>query len=350
MTTPSSELDVLASVHDDALSDGTHSGLQVWLEGDLVSAAALRRLACISFLGLLDLQPDADQSSSRLDHSLAVAQLGCETAKALNLSRLDGALLVAACLLHDVGHYPLSHSAEAAFRTLTGSDHHGRARAILIGDQSAAGIPPLGGALRALGLDPASVWQVIAGGGERADGLDRLLTAPINLDTLDGIRRTARAFGRSAPDLEQPFCLVEGRLALRPDAIHACDAFWELKDTVYKQIIERPSNILAEQALSERLLQIDSSQLPPFSDLDDEWLHQLLGVTAPPGGTEFEIVEDDRADAIARRTLKRYWVDSSVEPGPLGLPVKLWIHRYRHERRPGYLVPRRHGPSSAQVP
>lgn len=335
------KLDVQYPVPESTRMERAWARVEPWLGPEVLNAPALVRLQGISFLGLLDLQPDVRRTSSRLEHAVAVAALGCDVAEALHLSKGDGALLVAGCLLHDIGHYPLSHAAESAFEHLTGADHHERTRSILLEDELIAGIQPLGGTLRASGLDPEAVWQLIQGDSARADGLGFLLTAPINLDTLDGIRRTAQAFGLAALEMEQPFGLVDGRIVLRQDAIPACDAFWQLKNDVYRNIVERPSNILAEQSLAERLLELGPKDLPPFAALDDAWLHgNLRTSTDSARDAEFAVAGFEAVPARARRTLKRYWVDPTFEPSSSGLPIEFWHRRYQHARQAGYVIPR----------
>ena len=81
----------------------------------------LRRLARISFLGALDHAPGCTQRPSRLDHSAGVAALALSAGRAAGLATGDLRLLTTAALLHDIGHFPLSHTAESAFRARLGA-------------------------------------------------------------------------------------------------------------------------------------------------------------------------------------------------------------------------------------
>src|SRR5260370_40320324 len=86
----------------------------------------IQRLARITFLGTLDYQPDCGRSTTRLDHSYGVVEL----AKQIVLRWLgcqDASDFLLACLLHDVGHFPFSHSADEGFVTALKVDHHGLA-------------------------------------------------------------------------------------------------------------------------------------------------------------------------------------------------------------------------------
>lgn len=314
----------------------------------LISAAAVRRLARVSFLGALDTQRDATQRTTRFDHAIGVGALACDVAVSLQLGDHDRALLVSACVLHDIGHYPLSHSTERAFVQITKANHHRVAEGIVIEGRHDGG--EIMRALAALNLDPAEVWAVVRGAAKRSDGLDGLLTAPINLDTLEGIPRTAATFRLPSPGIANLFHQHEGRAWLRRDAITACDEFWTLKDRVYRTVIERPSNILAEAELCRRVEGL-TKPLPDWSVLDDAWLAAALDqpILSPSALADIDrnyaIVDNLTGSVAATRTLKRYWIDDQIEPTTLGLPIEDWPRRYRHERRPGYVVPRLPTPS-----
>ena len=85
----------------------------------LMDTAAFRRLARVSQLGLVALvYPGA--THSRFEHSLGVyrnallflKQLGHDSRFAAIVSAKDAERLIAAALLHDVGHWPFCHPIE----------------------------------------------------------------------------------------------------------------------------------------------------------------------------------------------------------------------------------------------
>jgi hypothetical protein len=121
----------------------------------------------------------------------------CRSARSSGSRRRICGCLVAACLLHDIGHYPLSHAAEPGFARALGVAHHGVSEWIVRGNGAIPAAQSLRPALERAGLDPELLWAVIVGDAAPPHAaLSSLLLAPINLDTLDGIRRTARSFGR----------------------------------------------------------------------------------------------------------------------------------------------------------
>src|SRR3954471_20764724 len=108
--------------------------LEAVLGPQIVGSIWVRRLARISFLGTLDRHPDSREITTRLDHSSSVAALGQKVAAELDLPAEARREFIAACLLHDIGHFPLSHSAEAGFEAAIGVGHHRLSEWIVLGN------------------------------------------------------------------------------------------------------------------------------------------------------------------------------------------------------------------------
>ena len=345
-----------------------HARVAQLVGDELLRSPWFMRLGGVSFLGTLDAHPRSRRSSTRLEHSLGVAKLGCEAAAALELSEPRARLFVVACLLHDIGHYPLSHAAEPAFAKILGASHHEVGRWIVLGDGPISPARSLRPQLEALDVDPQQVWAII----DRPADIDpelrplaELLKAPINLDTLEGIHRVARDFRlhRRAPP-ERIFTWVEGELGIARNALPAMDQFWLLKDRVYDRVINLPSNILAEARLCELVAgAIDRAVLDELDRFDDSALRERLGserldAVLLDGGDdgEYELwnsvaygemvadpssASEGTREPIMVRTRKRYYVDRSVESERAGLRLRDWTRRFRHERKRGWLVARR---------
>lgn len=316
----------------------------------LMDSPWLRRLGRISFLGTLDLHPRSARRPTRLEHSQGVAALGLQVAQDLALSPEAARVLVAACLLHDIGHYPLSHAAEPGFARALGVDHHAISRWLILGDGPIPAARTLRPDLEAVGIDPEATWRLIHGeGGDPAlAALQELLRAPINLDTLDGIVRAARAF--RVPGLRLPprlFAADAGRLWIRAEAIPALDRFWALKDRIYGDVINLPSNIICEAALAAAVeARFDASIFEHLEAFDDRALAHIVDEQARASGLRegrdrrFRFMAQSAGHIILRRARKRYFIDPSVDPDELGLPFEAWGRRYRHERQVLALVPR----------
>jgi hypothetical protein len=335
----------------------------------LLASPWLARLGRISFLGTLDQHPRSRRASNRLEHSLGVASLAADAAADLELPLARAQLFVAACLLHDIGHYPLSHAAEPAFARLLGAGHHEVGRWIVLGTGPIPRIRSLAPTLEQLGLDPALVWALVDRSPELESELTplaALLEAPINLDTLEGIHRVARDFRlRSRKLPARIFTWIANErgpeLGIASEAVPAIDRFWQLKDQVYDRIINLPSNILAEARLCDLVAsKLDREVIDALDVFDDGALRRKLGAEALEraliDGSEdrdYELWASERygemvgaSSSVERRPLlvrtrKRYFVDPAIEPGREGLTLADWSRRYRHERTRGWLVSRR---------
>ncbi|MCU0722251.1 MAG: HD domain-containing protein [Planctomycetes bacterium] len=115
----------------------------------------------------------------------------------------DVLALLAAALLHDVGHYPLAHNLEALSRKGEETPRHeDMAVRILRGELTLdPGGRPLGGILRAeWGLDPERVGALIGKSWEEhRDATDRILasilSSPIDADKMDYLERDSIHMG-----------------------------------------------------------------------------------------------------------------------------------------------------------
>lgn len=301
-----------------------------------------RRLSRISFLGALDRAPRCRERTSRLDHSAAVAELALRIGRSLGLPDTELRLLVTSALLHDVGHLPLSHTAESAFRARLGVDHHEITRWIIEGGGAVARERSLAPALEHAGLDPRDVWALVDG--SAAGPLAPLVAGTLSADTLDGIARAARAFGlRPSAVPDAPFTMRDGELHVRPEAIGALDRFWSLKDRVYRRVINAP----AHAALELRIAALVGQRLSPgaLDDLvafDDRALLVMLGLRA-------EDLAPDEAERASRfvaagaqrapvRVLREYAVDRGIEARADGLPARDWTRRWRTSKHRWRLV------------
>lgn len=316
----------------------------------LLASPWLERLGRISFLGTLDYHPSSRRSSSRLEHSLGVAALGLRVVRDLALDPELARPFVAACLLHDIGHFPLSHAAEPGFERALGVAHHEVSEWIIRGNGAIERERSLRPDLEAVGIDPEATWSLITGETEvpALRPLAALLRAPINLDTLDGILRAARAFqirGLRLPERLFAGGVGEGTIRIAAEALPLFDRFWALKDRVYGEVIALPSNILCEAGLSAAVEgRFNRSIFAAFERFDDAALAGLVLEQVRQSGLDrgidghFRFLPFAEGGALLRRARKRYHVDRSVLPAECGLSLETWPKRYRHERQVMTLV------------
>ncbi len=151
----------------------------------IIDSPEFQRLRYIRSLGLcFYVFPGANHT--RFEHSIGTMHLAGLFSEALELEGKD--LVMAAALLHDVGHPPLSHSNEDIFREITGMEHLDAGLAIIEGkgDFSGSSLP---GSLEDVGISPRDVVSVLKGSDPKLRILSRMVSGPVDVDELDYLRR-----------------------------------------------------------------------------------------------------------------------------------------------------------------
>lgn len=327
----------------DSLAGVKQKPVDAVIATELLGSPWVQRLHRISFLGTLDEHPDCVAPSSRLEHSLGVTKLAIHAAKGLGIEGQPLRELAAAALLHDIGHFPLSHAAEQGFERATGAGHHEVSRWIILGEQEIPRSASLCPTLERCRLDPELIWKIIAG---ESGEMSILVCGLFSVDTLDGIPRAARTF--RVPGVKIPpnlFVRSNGALAIPSRQLSFFDRFWRLKDRVYSSVINRPSNIIYEAELTDRVARAVSPAIfKNFVEFDDAALRVELELIRRPAAAfrrddrSFALVRNAK-DGIARRKMKRYAVDNSIRPSGGVLTVDRWSKRYRHFREELALAP-----------
>ena len=157
----------------------------------LIDTPAFRRLAHISQLGLVSLVYPA-ANHSRQEHSLGVFLAAIEYLDRLAASERfanavtpqDAELLLAAALLHDVGHWPFGHPIEDLHLPNVPKHEQLARRAIVDGE--------VGDVLRCeWGLEPGDVADLLIGStnGNSRRILHSILSGPIDIDKIDYLMR-----------------------------------------------------------------------------------------------------------------------------------------------------------------
>lgn len=252
------ELGMAMFASSDAFRSDTSYTFDDSLVGSLLSLTPLKRLAGIGFLGAIDhLRHGSGRAGhrrrhNRLEHSLGVAHLADIYAREVGLAEDRRRLLLAASLLHDVGHGPLSHTLEPVFSDAFGIDHHSITRELIKGD-----LPQGDGIAEVLATERIDIEEVLALIDGTHDGdVGFLFSNQINLDTLDGITR-CRAFIAPRPAYRgaERIARLWARGGLLAEG--AFDEFWRLKHSVYTLFIGGPSgaalDMLAQTYMREHL-------------------------------------------------------------------------------------------------
>lgn len=224
---------------------------------EVIATEAFRRLKSIHFLGAIDYLmfrggAGVEQRHTRYDHSLAVGFLAKRFAQAKGIVGKEYETIVIGALLHDIGHAPLSHSLEPAFRSIFEIDHHKVGERILTG-QVRPGVR-LAKVLEQNGVNNFEVMALISGVG-RGVGKE-LFSRSINVDTIEGIIRSASYLIRRELILS-PVKVLDALADLGPESAETLDEFWLMKDWVYATIIQSKVGLVADY-MCKRYMEINS--------------------------------------------------------------------------------------------
>ena len=251
----------------------------------LLDTPAFQRLRYVRQLGLAHLvYPGA--THSRFEHALGAYHLAQETLRILRESgsgdgfrELDGRIVVAAALLHDIGHYPFSHALEEL-----GVPHHETVAGPLIAEG------PVGDILRAEFAADAPERILALVRGESAEPLQGLISGSIDLDKIDYLKRDAMNCGVSYGEvdvdrLRHALTLVTdpttGRRAvgLKERGLSALESLLFAKYQMYRNVYwhhaVRSATAMYKRLVEDALLDgsLDALRLASFTD--EGLLHAL---------------------------------------------------------------------------
>jgi hypothetical protein len=214
----------------------------------ILKSQAFQRLKGVSFLGALDYAVGSKQmhTGSRAEHSLNVAALANFVATRRQYTPELKKHLIVAGLLHDIGHPPLSHSAEPFIKKHIGYGHHHAGEKILKGQHE------LGKVLNKWLSENTDLPFLISLIGQNAldiDGGD-LFSSPINIDTIEGITRSHQLFNpASEPSLSRKRIEIAAA-SLLPEVNNPwpkLDQFWKMKHQVYNGLITSNRGLVADK-------------------------------------------------------------------------------------------------------
>jgi uncharacterized protein len=143
----------------------------------LLDSPPLQRLRYIRQLGFSYLvYPGANHT--RFEHSLGTMFLADVAARRFGLEEKDRMLVVAAGLLHDIGHGPFSHASEPLMEEFLHVTHDDIAASVSQGT---------GALLQEFGIDPGALCQVVKG----THRLSGIIHGDLDVDRMDYLLRDA---------------------------------------------------------------------------------------------------------------------------------------------------------------
>jgi HD superfamily phosphohydrolase len=258
----------------------------------LVDSAPFQRLRYVRQLGLAHLvYPGA--THSRFEHALGAYHLARETVRVLaEAGELEGVpsdervIVVAAALLHDIGHYPFSHALEEL-----GIAHHEAVAGPILCEGE------VGAILRAEFASDAPERILALVRGRSESPLQGLISGSIDLDKIDYLKRDAMmcgvAYGEIDVDrLRHALTVVRdpatGRatVGLREKGLSALESLlfakYQMYRNVYWQHAVRSATAMYKRLVEDALRQgvVAAASLASFTD--EGLLHALDAGTPGP--------------------------------------------------------------------
>ena len=300
---------------------------------DLLETLELQRLGSIRQLGLTYLVfPGANHS--RIEHCLGVGHVAGEIGTAVEVPAEERKLLVAAGLLHDLGHGPFSHTLEHVLSARLKRDHMdvtmdlitGRAEGGDTETRTALGeVPRVPEILEKHDLDPKAVAALIKGGGEKSGGLTvhrgqahfsakrylaQTIHGAVDADQIDYLLRDSHYTGVALGMIDsrrllQTFAVHNGQLAIQRKGVPALEGMLTARALMYSSVYFHKTVRIAEQMLSRAVerSEVDIAALQGMVD------SELVRWLTDQGGFSREIA----LRLKFRKLYKRVWVRGRYE-------------------------------------
>jgi HD superfamily phosphohydrolase len=236
---------------------------------ELLDTGCMQRLRNIKQNGLCYLVYPA-MNSTRFEHSLGVHHMADKLSQHLDLGEGEALVFKAACLLHDVGHGPFSHTFDVM--GAYGFDHEVESVRI-IQESEAADL------LKSAGIKPKSVAELIRGRGK----LGKLLSSEVDVDKMDYLVRDAYYAGVAygVTDVERllySLRLEGGDVVVDIGGLEAAESLLISRNMMYQTVYRHHTKRIAESMFTHALVRLveDGAEVSELSGLDDLELVHLM--------------------------------------------------------------------------
>lgn len=309
------------------------------LAKELLATKTMQRLQGIGFLGAIDYFRKGNGKAAhrrrhnRLEHSVGVALLAQKFALTAEIPSHDRLTLIAASLLHDVGHGPLSHTLEPVFEEVFELNHHSATESIIRGNN----LPnrDVVNIIRAHRLDIEEIVALIDG--KHTGPYAYLFSGKINLDTLEGITR-CRAIVGPRPAFGTALSMVErwaqsGNSNLPKSDF---DDFWKLKHNVYSLLINSAMGLTMDSVAQAWVrANLSKMELQDFylneRQLREKYpeLFQLINSAAHDQKSLMYDLPSKWLNSNVQARRRKYYIDDAVELDS----VSDMTSRYKYEKQ-----------------
>jgi HD superfamily phosphohydrolase len=296
----------------------------------LLEAPQVQRLAGVRQLGLAYLVwPGANHT--RLEHVVGVAYTARRIAEQVGATPAERHLVEAAGLLHDVGHWPFSHTLEALIHDRFGVDHQDISRQLIMEEGEFRW--GRGRSLRAIieeaGLAPEDVADLVAtppGPGSLSSlhdfapdappkqkhrralpgWLHQIVSGMCDADQMDYLRRDAHYTGVALGMIDihrlvQTAAVADDTLVFDRSGLHAVEGMIVARDLMYSTVYFHRTARIAETMLERAVTEFHTDELRPIAQFTDG---ELLAAMRKKGGVAAEIGERLKFRQLYKRALQ----------------------------------------------
>ncbi len=277
---------------------------------ELLECPELQRLHNIIQLGLTKLVfPGANHT--RLEHSIGTYGVANKMAVSLDLNEEEKNLVMAAALLHDLGHPPFSHTLESILENATGMDHMDVTKEFIIGKRSIENrdTPLIPEILERHDISPERVAELVKGkdetttisdfgihGNQKYFGEDKylyqMIHGSLDADQLDYLLRDSHYTGalHGVIDIERLLQTMEihnGDLVVTKGGVPAVEGMLVARGLMYSSVYLHKTARIAELMLAKAVASFDNGLEEVYLMTDCE----LLSHMRDNGGFPAEMVE-----------------------------------------------------------
>ncbi|MCC8381937.1 HD domain-containing protein [Xenorhabdus sp. PB30.3] len=276
---------------------------------EIIYSDAFTRLQDISFLGAIDYSEKQyilnKSRRTRHEHSLYVAALSFYISVKRNYSEETTKNIVAAALLHDIGHLPLSHSAEPTIKKIFGIGHHEIGNQIINGEVKK--LKNLNENLKNK-FDIEYIFYLLNTKDKDKNNGSDLFSSQINIDTIDGIIRCLEYKNlNSIISLNRLNIASASFLDEENLRIGILDNFWKTKDFVYKNMINNNFGIIPDKISEFFFIENSIHESMLFSN-EEKWKYKFKNLFKRLRNNE---IKNSLKDYCFEITNRNYYINNN---------------------------------------
>lgn len=275
----------------------------------------MQRLHGVHQLGLAHyVFPGANHT--RLEHSLGTYHIASRMAEALQLEEGETRSVLAAALLHDIGHTPFSHTLEEVIHHRLEKDHMDISKDLILGDYSPyqgrdvevlGDLPALPEVLEAAGISAREVADLVVSAQARADPtqstlaveagqahfgtknyLHQIISGPLDVDQMDYLLRDAHYTGVAHGTIDmdrllQTITIYHGNLVVAKGGLVSVEGLLVARALMYTSVYFHKTVRIAEMMMCKAVETAPQELLDDvFVDTDCSLAAKLSEAGGPP--------------------------------------------------------------------